>query len=290
MPANFVTVVLLVLLKAAEAVGQLWPYVVAGIVSAALLSHLSQRLGWRVPRGLPDPVAVPLAAALGVTSPVSTIGMAPLIRQLQIEGLSSRVGLTFVLASSLLNPQLFVLTVGGLGMPFALAQLAGVLVLSTLLGSIFGTHLRAGSGAEPTMRGSPGRFFPHLLSLTEHIAFYFLGGVLVAAVFEVSLPMVGVLGWLGERGLLSTPLVGWLGAPFYTCGGGAVPLASGLMRAGLAPDILFVFLLVGPALRGTTLGALACLLPKRVQAACLVALVAVGGLMGYGFGWWGGGI
>ncbi len=286
MPANFSSIVLLVLLNAAEAVGRLWPYVVGGIVSAALLSHLGRRFGWKVPRGVPDPLAVPIAAVLGVSSPLSTIGMAPLMRQLQTEGLSSRVALTFILASSMLNPQLFVLTLGGLGVRFALAQLAGVLILSTVLGSAFGGHLRPNREAGLTAGGQRGGLVAQVISLSEHIGFYFLVGVMVAAVFEVSFPLLGVLPWLGEHGLLSTPLVGWLGAPFYTCGGGAVPLASGLLRAGLAPDILFVFLLVGPALRGTTLGALACLLPKGVQAACLTVLVVAGGLMGYAFGWW----
>jgi hypothetical protein len=212
--------------------------------------------------------------------------MAPVVLELQEKGLSRRMALTFILASSLLNPQLFALTLGGLGAEFALAQLVGVLVLSILLGSVFGNQLRTSGGARLTASEHERDFTAQLMSLAEHIGLYFLVGVTVAAAFEVLLPLLGVLGWLADHGLLSTPLVGWLGAPFYTCGGSAVPLASGLMRTGLAPDILFVFLLVGPALRGTTLGALGCLMPKRVQLCCLGALISVGGLMGYVFKWW----
>jgi uncharacterized membrane protein YraQ (UPF0718 family) len=285
-PANVSTVLLLILLSAADAVERLWPYVVGGIMSAALLSHLTSVFQWRVPRGLPEPVGLPLAAVLGASSPLSTIGMAPVMLELQEKGLSKRMALTFILASSLLNPQLFVLTLGGLGVEFALAQLAGVLVLSVLLGYAFGHQVRTGGSAKLTTNGHQRDVWAQVISLAEHIGLYFLVGVTVAAAFEVLLPSLGVIGWLGDHGLLSTPLLGWLGAPFYTCGGSAVPMASGLMRTGLTPDVLFVFLLVGPALRGTTLGALGCLMPRRAQLMCLAALVLAGGLMGYGFKYW----
>ena len=80
-------------------------------------------------------------------------------------------------------------------------------------------------------------------------------------------------------------MLGWLGAPFYTCGGSAVPLAGGLAQTGLGRGALFTFLLVGPALRGTTLANLGCLLSKRAQVACLATLVLAGGLLGYVFDW-----
>ncbi|MGC9332708.1 MAG: permease [Anaerolineae bacterium] len=286
MPANALTVLLLILLNAANVVGRLWPYVVGGIASAGLLSYLARAFQWQVPRRLPDSLALPAAALLGASSPLSTIGMVPVMLELQIKGLSSRVALTFILASSLLNPQLFALTLGGMGVEFALAQLLSVLVLSAVLGLAFGNQLQTDWNLDLTESGQRRGLAAQLIGLTEHIGLYFLVGVTIASTLEVLLPLLGVIGWLGDRGFLSTPLVGWIGAPFYTCGGSAVPLASSLMRTGLAPDVLFVFLLVGPALRGTTLGALGCLMPKRAQLLCLAALVSAGGLMGYVFRWW----
>ena len=106
----------------------------------------------------------------------------------------------------------------------------------------------------------------------------------MGATLQVILPWTGILDLLERYGLFSTPLLGWLGAPLYTCGGSAVPLARSLADLGFSPGVLFTFLLVGPSLRGTTLASLGCILPKRALLFCLATLAIAGGLMGWGFG------
>lgn len=289
MPADLFSTLMLILLKAAYSVERAAPYVVGGIVAAALLSRALQHRGWAVPTWLPPPLTAPLAAAMGVVSPLPTTGAVPLVLQLQSEGLSARLGLTFVLASSLLNPQLFMLTLGVLGARFALAQVAGVLVLSIGLGLALGRQNNRWCAvrdrellAKSEWRASSGT---RSLSLAGHIGLYYLTGVIAGACLEVLLPRFHGLNWLSQHGWLSTPVLGWLGAPLYICGGSAVPLADSLAQIGFSPGTLFTFLLVGPALRGTTLANLGCLLSKRAQAACLTALLLAGGLLGYGFDW-----
>jgi uncharacterized membrane protein YraQ (UPF0718 family) len=239
MPADPLSTLLLILVTAADAVLRLWPYVVGGILLAALLSRLRWRRSWSVPAWLPRPLVMPLAAFLGVASPLPTLGIVPLVLQLGGRGLGASTSLAFLLASSLLNPQLFVLTVGALGISFALAQVGAVLVLSITLGSLFGNQLPlAESGAEPGHPSPAAPRGPDLVSLAGHIGLYFLLGVTAGAALQVLLPQLGLLQWLGDRGWLSTPILGWLGAPFYTCGGSAVPLAGSLARAGLSQGTL----------------------------------------------------
>jgi len=285
MPADLFSTLMLILLNAAHAVGQVGPYVVGGIVVAALLSRAFQNRRWAVPPWLPRPLVIPLGAAMGVVSPLPTTGVVPSVLRLQADGLPVGPALTFVLASSLLNPQLFILTLGTLGAKFALAQMVGVLLLSTGMGLALGRGngrwQAARDGSSLAGKGSRTR----LVSLAEHVGLYVLMGLIAGACLQVLLPQLGVLGWLGEHGWLSTPMLGWLGAPFYTCGGSAVPLAGGLAQTGLGRGALFTFLLVGPALRGTTLANLGCLLSKRAQVACLATLVLAGGLLGYVFDW-----
>jgi uncharacterized membrane protein YraQ (UPF0718 family) len=286
MPADLISTILLILLTAADAVARLWPYVLGGVVVAVLLSWGTRNRHWTVPRWVRRPFSTPLATVAGVASPIPTTGAVPLVLQLRSEGLPARPALAFVLASSLLNPQLFVLTLGALGAPFALAQLAAVLVLSTVLGLMFGScgPLRDEwtGGREESRSADHG---PQILGLAGHVGFYFLLGVIVGACFQVLLPQLGLLDWLAERGWLATPILGWLAAPFYTCGGSAVPLARSLGLTGFSPGTLLAFLLVGPALRGMTLANLGCLLPKRAMVACLGVLVLAGGLLGFGFDW-----
>ncbi|RLC62306.1 MAG: hypothetical protein DRI48_09700 [Chloroflexi bacterium] len=283
MPADLLSAVVLIILTAADGVKRLWPYVLGGVAVAASLSYLLRDRRWAVPARLPRSLAVPLAAALGVVSPLPTLGTVPILLRLHSGGLPGAAALAFALASSLLNPQLLVLTLGAMGPAFVLVQLASVLALSTGIGLWLGNRI---SNSEASIASSPVSCSPGLLkefvALLEHVGLYFLLGVIAGAALQVLLPYLGVLGWLDRRGWLSVPLLGWLGAPFYTCGGSAVPLASGLVRTGFSPGTMFTFLLVGPATRGTTLATLGCLLPGRARTVCLVALFLAGGLLGYG--------
>ena len=282
MPADLPSTLLLILVTAADAVLRLWPYVAGGILLAALLSRFAPGRAWSPPAWLPRPkarpVALPLAALLGIASPLPTLGMVPLALQLRGTPGRARSSLAFLLASSLLNPQLFVLTLGALGPTFALAQAGAVLVLAVAAGLLFGHRLLPEGGPEA---GGP---VPGLdvMGLAGHILLYFLLGVTAGAALQVLLPQLGLLQWLGDHGWLSTPFLGWLGAPFYTCGGSAVPLAGSLARAGFSQGTLLAFLLLGPALRGSTLATLGCLLPRRALLACLALLALASGLLGLG--------
>jgi uncharacterized membrane protein YraQ (UPF0718 family) len=289
MPADLSSTLVLILLNAADALGRIWPYVLGGVGLAAVLSRFFQNRRWATPGWLRRPLAAPLAALTGVVSPLPTTAMVPLALRLQAEGLPAELALTFVLASSLLNPQLFVLTLGTMGARFALAQAAGVLLLSTGLGLALGRrnsawHAPLGRGVSSSDRQPTGFSLP-VVRLAEHVVLYVLVGVVAGACLRVLLPRLGVLSWLAARGWLSSPALGWLGAPFYTCGGSAVPLAGSLGQVGFGPGVLFTFLLVGPALRGTTLANLACLLSKRAQVACLVLLALAGGALGQVIDW-----
>lgn len=287
MPADLPSVVLLILLNGADAVTRLWPYVVVGVAVAVLLSRLAQNKAWPVPARLPRPLTTPLAAMAGAVSPIPTLGMVPVVLRFRAQGLPTRSALAFVLASSLMNPQLLLLTLGAFGVSFALAQLGAVLLLSTGLGLLLGSS-RERKDIEQWDDGQELQATRPTLQVTAlagHVGLYFLVGALLGASLQVLLPQLGVVNWLGEHGWLSTPILGWLSAPFYVCGGSAVPLASGLTRTGVSPGAVFAFLLVGPALRGTTLASLGCLLPRWALAVCLVLLALAGGLLGLGFNW-----
>jgi len=287
MPADLPSTLMLILLTAADTVVRLWPYVVGGILLAVVLPRATERRALAASLRLPWPLAAPVAVVAGVISPLPTAGMAPLVLQLRGRGLPAGPGLAFILASSLMNPQLFFLTLGALGVPFALAQLGAVLALSAILGLLMVPHQAVDATATDDRSDelpSLGSSMP-ILPLVGHVAFYFLVGVTAGAAFQVLLPHLGLLNWLGARGWLATPVLGWLAAPFYTCGGSAVPLAHSLGQAGFSSGTLFAFLLAGPAMRGTTLASLGCLLPKRHVATCLVILGGAAGLLGYCFDW-----
>jgi hypothetical protein len=284
MPANLSTVLLLILLTAGRSVRRFAPYVVGGLLVAALISYLARHVRWPLPTRLSEPVAAVAAALIGAVSPLPTMGTIPSILELRKQGLPAAGALAFALASSLMNPQLFVLTFGAFGTQFAVAQLVSAVILSAGLGLTLRDGLRAHRSGMLSADGpETERLWRQWVRMAEHIGMYFLVGVIIGASVEVVLPQLGVLNWLGRRGWLATPALGWLAAPFYACGGSAIPLASGLLRAGFRQGTLFTFLLLGPALRGTTLATIGALLPRRAHTVCLVILAVFGTLLGYGF-------
>lgn len=289
MPIDLWSVLVLIMLNAAEMVKRLGPYVVSGIIVATLLSWIVQGRSWTMPSRMPRPLVTPLACLIGVVSPLPTTGVVPVVVRLRAKGLPAGAASAFVLASSLMNPQLLLLTAGAFGMQFALMQLGSVLILSVGMGLM----LAWGNGEFHSVSGNQGQVrseqcrncWTQLVDLTGHVTFHFLVGVLVGASLQVLLLWLRIPERVGTRGWFSNPMLGWVGAPFYVCGGSAVPLARSLMLSGFRPGTLFAFLLVGPALRGTTLANLSCLLSKRSLMVCLATLGLAGGLLGYVFDW-----
>lgn len=278
MPADLFSAILLILLKSAKMLEQLGPYLAASLMVSWLLSRLAKKWIGNLPR-LSSSTATPLAALLGTLSPIPTTGVVPFVLRWQERGLAGDVALTFVISSSLMSPQLFVLTCGAFGVAFALAQLVAVLSFSILLGKIFGPSARV-MEEKVLMDGSG---LPSMSKLAEHMGFYFLLGVIAGSSLQVLLPWTGTLNWLARHGLLSSPLLGWVGAPFYICIGSSIPLARSLSELGFGWGALFTYLLVGPSLRGTTLANLSCFLPRRALVTCLAVLVLAGGLLGWSF-------
>jgi uncharacterized membrane protein YraQ (UPF0718 family) len=284
-PSDIQSVLLLILLEAGATVARLWPYVAGGVLLALLLSRLAAHGHWSTtPARFPRPLMLPVAALAGTVSPLPTLGTVPLLLRFRAQGTPSRPVLAFVVASSLMNPQLFVLTLGALGPLFALVHVGAVLLLGVALALILGGSRLSTETEVGYREASPARV-PRMQAghVVGHVAFYFLLGVTAGAGLHVLLPYLGIIGWLDARGWLSSPLLGWIAAPFYVCGGSAVPLAASMMDSGFSAGTMFAFLLVGPALRGTTLASLGCLLPKRSLVLCLALLAVAGGLLGVAF-------
>ncbi len=284
MPADLLSVLVLILLSAAETIERLWGYVVIGVGLAWLTAYGLEKWGG-LPLRLRGPAswAILSAAPLGIISPLPTLGMTPVALQLIGQGLPTRAALTFVVASALTNPQMLLLTVGAMGPLFAAAQVMGVLLLGWLAGGLFGGQVKKQMEVLTGTGGDLPRL--HRLGLAEHVGLHFLLGAILGAALHIALLRLGATSGLYPRGWFTIPLLGWLGAPLYTCGGTAIPMAADLLTTGFPAGAIFVFLLTGPALRGTTLAALGMMLPRRARLLCLLSLLLAGGALGYAFEW-----
>ena len=285
---------------------QLGPYVGGGILLAAVLNQLDLPRRWGRPLHRSGPGTVLGAACLGGVSPLCTYGTVPVLVEFLRGGASPGPALAFLVASSLLNPQLFVVMAGGLGLRLALAHVAGVLLLSLPVGLV-ARRLKPMAFLSTGILPSPSHPLPHahtpapphplppshenkgmqsqalthsLLRLTETVGLYFVVGVILAALLQTLVPAAWISSLLGAGRPYGVLLAGILGVPFYACGGGAVPVIAGLLAQGMSPGAALAFFLAGPATRLTALAALGTLLNRRALVAYVAYIVAGAALAG----------
>ena len=196
------------------------PFVLMGaLVSAAIEVYVPPSWFESVAR-LPLPVQLPTAALGGFAFPVCECGSVPVARRLIAKGMHPAAGLTFMLASPILNPIVLASTwvaYSGRGVaPQMVAGRAGLgLILALTAGWAIGTDkarelLRPRPGEEeldPVRLRSQARFS----EFTNHLAsdFFFMGrfvvlGGAIAALMQTAIPQ-SIVG-----GLAQTPVIGAL--------------------------------------------------------------------------------
>lgn len=214
---------------------------------------------------------VVLAAAVGALSPFCSCGVIPLIAALLAMGVPLAPVMAFWLASPLMDPSMFALTVGTLGLPFAIAKTASAAGIGLLGGfgvwlvqgaGLLGTPLRAGVGdggcAGAVVRKprpvawrfwrEPARRRDFATDARSNLIF--LGKWLTLAfvlesVMLAYVPADAVTAITGRGGYLEVVGAALVGIPAYLNGYAALPLAGGLMEQGMAPGAAMAFLLAG---------------------------------------------
>ena len=222
-------------------------------------------------------VMIPVAALIGALSPFCSCGVIPLIAALLSMGVPVAAVMAFWLSSPLMDPSMFVLTIGTLGVQFAIAKTMATIGIGLLGG--FGTlglmniGIAAKSFAHPLKPdvgdgGCAGskirhpktivwRFWPHPVRQQKFWAGAkknagFLGKWLALAFVLESLMLAYVPnGWIGaiagSDSLLAIVGAALVGIPAYLNGYAALPLVGGLMQQGMNPGAGMAFLLAGGA-------------------------------------------
>ncbi len=210
-----------------------------------------------------------LAALIGGLSPFCSCGVIPLIAALLGMGVPLAAVMAFWLASPLMDPSMFFLTMGTLGLPFALAKTAAAVGVGLIGG--FGTALLSRSGLflDP-IKGSVSTCGAGAVRAPQPIRwamwqederrnvfwreigknFLFLGKWLALAFLLENLMLSYVPGewianFLGGQGLGAILVAALIGVPAYLNGYAALPLISGLIEQGMAPGAGMAFLIAG---------------------------------------------
>jgi uncharacterized membrane protein YraQ (UPF0718 family) len=215
---------------------------------------------------------------------------------------------TFLVASALVNPQMFFLTLGALGTPIALLQAGASLVFAVLVGVLVAratargidlesSELKAARSAENLSSHSmsssssarkqlpwPQRLLLNMLDLVEFVGFYFVVGTILAALVAEFVPAGAIVAAVGQGKWWAVPFAAVVSIPTYVCGGGIIPLVAQAKSMGMSSGAVLAFLIAGPATRITALTALAVLLKKRAVVIYVILLLVFSTFLGIALG------
>ncbi len=250
----------------------LFPYVILGVIAGELLKLTSwTKLVYKYISKSPL-MSVTVAALLGMASPFCTYGTVPVVLQLRKANVHISPLAAFLVASSMMNPQLFILTWGGLGGKMAIARVISVLLFGILLGLIL-YFLPAKWVVNPGTEGDNTtqdailcrqskkfeikKFTADVLESIQFVGFYLVIGIILGAMIEVFIPGYWITFLLKPGSRSSVLIASLMGVPLYACGGGVIPLVRTFIKEGMSSGAALAFLIVGPATRVTPLMALA---------------------------------
>lgn len=268
----------LVFQKSGQNLVGLLPYVLGGVLVGEVLKLTSwTKLIYRGVSQAPFR-AIFLAASLGMLSPLCTYGTIPVVLLLYRAGVDLSPLITFLATSALMNPQLFVITWGGLGLELAMVRVGAVFLFGLGLGLLL-YKLPRRWVANPDIVVSPEggaeilqrppkvfqgkEFFSGIFESLQFVGFYLIIGLVIGAAIEVFVPATWIGSLFNTGQWWSVFLASLMGVPLYACGGGVVPLVQAFIEQGMSKGAALAFLLVGPATRAAPLMALATILRPR---------------------------
>jgi len=279
-----------ILIEALQLLGSLWPYLVFGILLTTVVKMFISKdklAGFFNKRS--GAVSIPIAALLGILSPLGSYVVIPLSAALFAIGIPLPPLMALMIASPLINPNLFLLTAGAMGIEMALMRTLSALILGMLAGyltqwiihrkkSWFTGILRenqslsiqnfTGSGQKVTFPV----FMKELYGMTKYISKYFFLAILLAAVIKIFANPNYIVRLFNNHDFLSVLFTTGAGVPFYVCGGAAIPVVQSLAELGLSKGAVLAFFISGPISKLSNL----IILNATFKTAILIHYLAIG--------------
>jgi hypothetical protein len=211
------------------------------------------------------------AALIGAISPFCSCGVIPLIAALLAMGVPLAPVMAFWLASPIMDPSMFALTVGTLAIDsavaktlasFAIGAFGGLGIMILQRAGRFENPLREGVGDGGCAASSVRTPKPiewriwrdegRLATFGEEgrrSALFLLKWLTLAFILEslmlAYIPEAWIMSALGGDNAWSLPLATIIGVPAYLNGYAALPLVDGLLTQGMAPGAALSFMVAG---------------------------------------------
>ena len=241
-----------------------------------------------------------LAALVGGLMPFCSCEVIPFIAALLAAGTPLSAVMAFWLSSPLMDPPQFMITMGALGLEFAVGKMIFAVMIGLAGGFAMLALTGAGAFADPlrarktcgsccsvnTLTGKPfWRFWSEAerretfrvtaweqtIFLTKWLSLaYLLEGLLIQYI-----PAETIGGLVGGPGVLPVVLGALVGAPAYLNGYAAPPLVAGLMESGMSAGAAMSFMVAGAVSCVPAMAAVWALVKREVFA--MYVLFGIGG-------------
>lgn len=210
-------------------------------------------------------------ALAGGLSPFCSCGVIPLIAALLAMGVPLSAVMAFWLASPIMDPSMFVLTMGVLGVEFAVAKTIAAVGLGIFGGIVVHVLAQNGGLTDPLREGvgnggcggtkvrAPApvvwkfwavperrtKFLREATKTTLFLSKWLLLAFILESLMLAWIPAETITAALGGEGLGPIVIATLVGVPAYLNGYAALPLVSGLIEQGMAPGAGMAFLIAG---------------------------------------------
>ncbi len=247
------------------------PYLIGSIaIAAAAAASGADGVIARAFQGR-ESIMILAAALMGGLSPFCSCGVIPLIAAFLAMGVPLAPVMAFWLASPVIDPAMFVLTSGILGIEFAVAKTVAAVAIG-LAGGFATTALDRGGWLENALRpdigdgGCGGRkvrgaapvvwrfwhdparrgtFARNTASTTFFLAKWLAFAFFLESLMLAWVPAEAIAGLVGGNGWLPVMTATLVGVPAYLNGYAALPLVGGLMQQGMSQGAALSFVVAG---------------------------------------------
>lgn len=294
----------------AESLAWISPFLLLAVgIAAYVRAARADTLITRAFAGRVAPMIV-AAALFGALSPFCSCGVIPLVGALLSMGMPLPAVMAFWLASPIMDPEVFVLTAGGLGLGFAIAKTIAAAGIGVAGGFATLAVSRLG-GFEAPLKSRPGGCAVRGLTGAEAVrwrfwrederrrafvaegasnAWFLIRWLTLAFLLEslmlAWMPADLIGAWLGGGNLLAVPTAAIVGAPAYLNSYAAIPTTAALIELGMTPGAALAFMTAGAVTSIPAAVAVYALVRRSVFAA-YVGFGLVGSMLaGYAYQLW----
>jgi hypothetical protein len=249
-------------------IGEMAPFLLFGFLAAGVLSVLvsADWIQRNLGRGRIAPVIK--ASAFGVPLPLCSCSVIPVATSLRRHGASKGATTAFLISTPQTGVDSIFATFSLLGWVFAIFRPIAALISGVLGGGIVAV---TGNSDQPggddelpectdaccTARGGGKKIVAALqyglLTLPRDIGKALLIGLVAGALITVYIGGNDYFSQAVPPGPVQILLLMLVGMPLYICATASIPIAAGLILAGVSPGAAFAMLMTGPATNAATI-------------------------------------